>query len=217
MRKINQERFSSKKKLATSSTFYFQSIRIQEKAQAMMVFLCEIEAERNEKKEPEAEANSDRWLNRSKIYLNSEDFMFKWALLQVNACSSERQTLSSLIHRETLTLLRIHHLEGRGPTTRPWSSIRKKVKFPNQHNIPLYLIAIVHDVVFRRALIDPGSSLNNIPISILEAVGNPRDRIVEQPVEVFSFGGGASFTFEYINIELIIGIMRAAYRHLYIL
>lgn len=43
-------------------------------------------------------------------------------------------------------------------------------------------------------MVDPGSLLNNMPLSTLEAMEIPPDMIVKRPVEVLEFGGNASFT-----------------------
>lgn len=61
------------------------------------------------------------------------------------------------------------------------------------------------DSELRCALIDPSASLNIMSLSMLEATGVPRDRIVEQPIEVSGLEVSASFTLCYINLNLTIG------------
>lgn len=56
------------------------------------------------------------------------------------------------------------------------------------HNKPLYVTTFVHDVELRQALVKL-MSLNLMPLSTLEAAEIPRDRVVEQLIEVSGFGG----------------------------
>lgn len=53
-------------------------------------------------------------------------------------------------------------------------------------------------------MINPWSSLNIIPLSILKAVGVPRDKITEQSIEVFGFGRNPTYTFGFVNIDLTV-------------
>lgn len=62
----------------------------------------------------------------------------------------------------------------------------------------------------KHALIDSGSSLNIMSLSTLEALKIPRRRTLNHPVKVSGFGGKASFTIGYINLDRTIGPMRAA-------
>lgn len=58
---------------------------------------------------------------------------------------------------------------------------------PTNHNRPLYVTANVNGVELRRAMLNPGSSINIISLSTLDAVGVPRDKIIRQPIKVLSF------------------------------
>lgn len=51
------------------------------------------------------------------------------------------------------------------------------------HNRPLY-ITTLSTIKLTRRLVDPASSLNIMPRLMLEAVEIPRDRVVEQPMEL---------------------------------
>lgn len=59
-------------------------------------------------------------------------------------------------------------------------------------------------------MVDQGSLLNIMSLSMLEAMGISLERIIKQLIEVSSFGGSASFTIGYINLDLTIRLMRAA-------
>lgn len=59
------------------------------------------------------------------------------------------------------------------------------------------MIGYVHNVELRRMLFDSGSSLNISPLSTLQAVGIPLDRIIEQLIEVSVFGDSVSFSIGY--------------------
>lgn len=82
---------------------------------------------------------------------------------------------------------------------------------PTNHNRPLYVIANVNGVELRRAMLDPGSSINIISLSTLDAVGVPRDNIIRQPIEVSSFRGHKTYTFGFGNLDLVIASIRAAH------
>lgn len=55
---------------------------------------------------------------------------------------------------------------------------------PSHHNRSLYVTASIRNFKLRRTMVDPGSSLNIIPLSTLKAVGILRERIAKQHVEV---------------------------------
>uniref|UniRef100_A0A2N9GAJ7 RNA-directed DNA polymerase n=1 Tax=Fagus sylvatica TaxID=28930 RepID=A0A2N9GAJ7_FAGSY len=63
-----------------------------------------------------------------------------------------------------------------------------EVQYPD-HRRPLYLSAVIKDVQVRRALVDTGSCLNLIPLSTLQAVNLPHQKIQGSPMEVTGFGG----------------------------
>lgn len=69
------------------------------------------------------------------------------------------------------------------------------------HNRPLSLTASLHDVELTRGLVDAGSSLNIMPLLILEEAGT-REYVVEQAIEVSGFGGNALFTLGYVIVDL---------------
>lgn len=57
-------------------------------------------------------------------------------------------------------------------------------------------------------MINLGSSLNIIPLSILGVVGVPQDGIIVQPIEVSSLVGNAMYTLRVINFNMTVGPMR---------
>lgn len=52
---------------------------------------------------------------------------------------------------------------------------------PRGHNQPLYITADVNRVELKRAMLDLRSSINIISLSMLNAVGISREKIVKQP------------------------------------
>lgn len=81
---------------------------------------------------------------------------------------------------------------------------------PSYHNRPFNVTTFTHDVELTRALIDPGYSLNLMPLSALDTVGIHLEQIVEQPIEVSGFEGSTSFTLGYININFTVLPIRIA-------
>lgn len=75
-----------------------------------------------------------------------------------------------------------------------------------------YVTAHIRNVELRLAMLDPGSSLDIMPLSTLEAEGIPRDTFFKQPVEVSSFRGNASLAFGFPNLNLTVGSLEAANR-----
>uniref|UniRef100_A0A2N9IPM6 Integrase catalytic domain-containing protein n=1 Tax=Fagus sylvatica TaxID=28930 RepID=A0A2N9IPM6_FAGSY len=67
------------------------------------------------------------------------------------------------------------------------SSLDMEVQYPD-HRRPLYLSAVIKNVQVRRALVDTGSCLNLIPLSTLQAVDLPHQKIQGSPMEVTGFG-----------------------------
>lgn len=61
----------------------------------------------------------------------------------------------------------------------------------DHHNWSLYVTASVRDVDLICVMVDPGSSVNVIPLSILKTVGVPRDGITKQHIKVASFEGSS--------------------------
>lgn len=64
---------------------------------------------------------------------------------------------------------------------------RRTIKHLLNITICLYVTTFGHDIEFRRGLVDPWSSLNILPLSMLEAMGIPRDHVVDQLIEVSGF------------------------------
>lgn len=64
------------------------------------------------------------------------------------------------------------------------------------------MITYIHDVEFRRAIVNPVSLLSIMHLPTLEVMGIPRDRTVKQPVEVSGFRGNNSFTLDFINLDM---------------
>lgn len=62
----------------------------------------------------------------------------------------------------------------------------------------------VREVELRRALIDPRSLLNIMPLSTLEVVEITRDRIIEQLIKLLGSIDSASSTLSYMNLDLTI-------------
>lgn len=60
-------------------------------------------------------------------------------------------------------------------------------------------------------MVDIGSSINIIPLSVLEPIGVYGDRIVKQPIRASGFGGTFLFTLSHINLEQIVGPMNKFY------
>uniref|UniRef100_A0A2N9FRS5 Uncharacterized protein n=1 Tax=Fagus sylvatica TaxID=28930 RepID=A0A2N9FRS5_FAGSY len=76
-----------------------------------------------------------------------------------------------------------------------------EVQYPD-HRRPLYLSAVIKDVQVRRALVDTGSCLNLIPLSTLQAVNLPHQKIQGSPMEVTGFGGVTEYTMGHVQAYL---------------
>lgn len=61
-------------------------------------------------------------------------------------------------------------------------------------NKPLYITTFFIDEESRRGLVDQGSSLDIMPLSILKEVGIPQEDVVKQPIEISGFGADALLT-----------------------
>uniref|UniRef100_A0A2N9HSS8 Integrase zinc-binding domain-containing protein n=1 Tax=Fagus sylvatica TaxID=28930 RepID=A0A2N9HSS8_FAGSY len=79
-----------------------------------------------------------------------------------------------------------------------------EVQYPD-HRRPLYLSAVIKDVQVRRALVDTGSCLNLIPLSTLQAVNLPQQKIQGSPMEVNGFGGMTEHTMGHVQLVLKVG------------
>lgn len=67
------------------------------------------------------------------------------------------------------------------------------------------MIACIRDIELRCAMVDPGSSLNIMPLYTIEVVGIPRDRIFKQPVKVSGSKVMHHSVFGFINLDLNVG------------
>uniref|UniRef100_A0A2N9HSJ2 Integrase catalytic domain-containing protein n=1 Tax=Fagus sylvatica TaxID=28930 RepID=A0A2N9HSJ2_FAGSY len=79
-----------------------------------------------------------------------------------------------------------------------------EVQYPD-HRRPLYLSVVIKDVQVRRALVDTGSCLNLIPLSTLQAVNLPHQKIQGSPMEVTGFGGVTEYTMGHVQLVLKVG------------
>uniref|UniRef100_A0A2N9GEB7 RNA-directed DNA polymerase n=1 Tax=Fagus sylvatica TaxID=28930 RepID=A0A2N9GEB7_FAGSY len=79
-----------------------------------------------------------------------------------------------------------------------------EVQYPD-HRRSLYLSAVIKDVQVRRALVDTGSCLNLIPLSTLQAVNLPQQKIQGSPMEVTGFGGMTEHTMGHVQLVLKVG------------
>lgn len=70
----------------------------------------------------------------------------------------------------------------------------------------------IKEVEDRRAILDPWSLSNIISLSVLDAVGKPRERIMRQFIEISAFGGNYTCILGLVNLILTVGLIRAAYR-----
>lgn len=53
------------------------------------------------------------------------------------------------------------------------------------HNRSLYVEAEMNGVAVKRVMVDPGSAVNLIPMSTVEALGIPKENIGGAPIEVY--------------------------------
>ncbi|CAL2239692.1 unnamed protein product [Prunus armeniaca] len=79
----------------------------------------------------------------------------------------------------------------------------KEVPYPD-HRRPLYLEGQINDVFIRRALVDTGSSVNILPLSVLTAAGIPLSKIVQSQTSISGFGNQS---------EVIVGYMPCLNKH----
>lgn len=69
--------------------------------------------------------------------------------------------------------------------------------YPN-HRCSLYLEAMINDVHVRRALVDTGSSINIISLSVLIVAGVPPSQITKKETSIAGFGNGAKTLLGYV-------------------
>lgn len=58
----------------------------------------------------------------------------------------------------------------------------------------------------------PSSSLNIIPVSILEAIRVPGGRVIKQLIEVFGFEGNSRYNLGFVHLDVTIWLIRATNR-----
>lgn len=75
---------------------------------------------------------------------------------------------------------------------------------PSLQNRPLYVTASIREVKLRRVVIDTGSSLNIISLSVPGEVGVPRDKITRQPIVVSGFRGNCTYTLGFVKLSLTV-------------
>lgn len=60
----------------------------------------------------------------------------------------------------------------------------KRLELSSHHNIPLYVTTSIREAELKRAILDLGSLINIVSLSILDAVGVVRSSIQRQPIDV---------------------------------
>ncbi|BFG25054.1 hypothetical protein CerSpe_113270 [Prunus speciosa] len=83
-----------------------------------------------------------------------------------------------------------------------------EVPYPD-HRRPLYLEGQINDVFIRRALVDTGSSVNILPLSVLTAAGIPLSKIVQSQTSISGFGNKSEVTVGYMQVNLKVGPIRS--------
>ncbi|CAL2272159.1 unnamed protein product [Prunus armeniaca] len=83
-----------------------------------------------------------------------------------------------------------------------------EVPYPD-HRRPLYLEGQINDVFIRRALVDTGSSVNILPLSVLTAAGIPLSKIVQSQTSISGFGNQSEVTVGYMQVNLKVGPIRS--------
>uniref|UniRef100_A0A2N9INC7 RNA-directed DNA polymerase n=1 Tax=Fagus sylvatica TaxID=28930 RepID=A0A2N9INC7_FAGSY len=121
--------------------------------------------------------------------------------------AEESAAASSSLNQEPLVLrqklmLAVPSLETTNAIT--FTDEDMEVQYPD-HRRPLYLSAVIKNVQVRRALVDTGSCLNLIPLSTLQAVDLPHQKIQGSPMEVTGFGGMTEHTMGHVQLVLKVG------------
>lgn len=75
----------------------------------------------------------------------------------------------------------------------------------SHHNNKLYMTTHIRDVEFRCTIVDPGSSLTIMPLSMLEVVGTLETRLSSSLLRCH-VSSNASFAIGFINLDLTIGL-----------
>ncbi|CAL2277936.1 unnamed protein product [Prunus armeniaca] len=79
----------------------------------------------------------------------------------------------------------------------------------SEHRRPLYLEGQINDVFIRRALVDTGSSVNILPLSVLTAAGIPLSKIVQSQTNISGFGNKSEVTVGHLQVNLKVGPIRS--------
>ncbi|CAL2229593.1 unnamed protein product [Prunus armeniaca] len=82
-----------------------------------------------------------------------------------------------------------------------------EVPYPD-HRRPIYLEGQINDVFIRRALVDTGSSVNILPLSVLTAAGIPLSKIVQSQTSISGFGNKSEVTVGHMQVNLKVGPIR---------
>ncbi|CAL8175410.1 unnamed protein product [Prunus armeniaca] len=72
----------------------------------------------------------------------------------------------------------------------------------SEHRRPLYLEGQINDVFIRRALVDTGSSINILPLSVLTAAGIPLSKIVQSQTNISGFENKSEVTVGHLQVNL---------------
>lgn len=74
------------------------------------------------------------------------------------------------------------------------------------------MIAKVKELELKRAMLNQELSLNIISLPVLDAVGVRRDDMTGHPMEVSGFGGNCIYTLGFVNLDLVVRLVRAVHR-----
>ncbi|CAL8993068.1 unnamed protein product [Prunus brigantina] len=83
-----------------------------------------------------------------------------------------------------------------------------EVPYPD-HRRSLYLEGHINDVFVRRALVDTGSSVNILPLSVLTAAGIPLSKIVQSQTSISGFENKSEITMGHMQVNLKVGPIRS--------
>ncbi|CAL9001582.1 unnamed protein product, partial [Prunus brigantina] len=83
-----------------------------------------------------------------------------------------------------------------------------EVPYPD-HRRPFYLEGQINDVFIRRALVDTGSSVNILPLSVLTAAGIPLSKIIQSQTSISGFGNKSEVTIGHVQVNLKVGPIRS--------
>ncbi|CAL2229206.1 unnamed protein product [Prunus armeniaca] len=83
-----------------------------------------------------------------------------------------------------------------------------EVPYPD-HRRPLYLEGQINDVFIQRGLVDTGSSVNILPLSVLTAAGIPLSKIVQSQTSISGFENQSEVTVGYMQVNLKVGPIRS--------